>query len=160
MEAPPFSNDQLAALRYAEAILSSAGLSPQALSHLSPGSTHSSTHSTPTAEHSVPPSAPNTSTPSPAILASRYEPPMARMFTDDKVNRGLNKVNHETRVDAIVEHPLGAIVEYPQTGEVTGARIAHIFNVDANPTRFTHPKSNFQYSLGDGHGGREDVVKA
>ncbi|KIK75556.1 hypothetical protein PAXRUDRAFT_36974 [Paxillus rubicundulus Ve08.2h10] len=132
METPPFSNDQLAALRYTKAILSSAGLSPQALSHSSPGSTHSSTHSTPTPEHSVPPSTPNTSMPSlPSLLHTMNCPWLAC-----------------------------TIVEYPQTGEVTGARIAHIFNIDTDPTQFTHPKSNFQYSLSDGHSGCEDVVKA
>ncbi|KAG1788472.1 uncharacterized protein HD556DRAFT_1245206, partial [Suillus plorans] len=60
---------------------------------------------------------------------------------------------------AFVEHPLGAIVEYPQTGDAPDQSIAHIFNID--PTTFhssQHPKANFQYSLGNVHGSR-DVSK-
>ncbi|KIK72133.1 hypothetical protein PAXRUDRAFT_181276, partial [Paxillus rubicundulus Ve08.2h10] len=148
-----FSDGQLTALRQAQAILDAAGLSPQALSQSSPISSRSCTpsESVPSPEHSIPPlTDPRTLPPSSTILALRYEPPVARKFTDDEIDQGLNKVNRQTYVDAIIEHPPGTIVEYPQTGEVTGARIAHIFNVDSNPSRFIHPKSNFQYSLGDG----------
>ncbi|KAF9234897.1 hypothetical protein BU15DRAFT_52007 [Melanogaster broomeanus] len=156
-----FSDGQLAVLHLAQAILDSAGLSPQALSHSSPGSSRSCTPSepVPSPEPSIPPlTDPRTLPPSSAVLALRYEPPVAHKFTDNEINQRLNKVNRQTYVDAIIEHPPGAVVEYPQTGEVTGASIAHIFNVDSDPSRFIHPKSNFQYSLGDGHGGRDNVV--
>ncbi|KAG0697536.1 hypothetical protein DFH29DRAFT_758842, partial [Suillus ampliporus] len=59
---------------------------------------------------------------------------------------------------AVIEHPISAIVEYPQTGCLSTQSIAHIFHVD--PLSFTskssnlHPKSNFQYSLGNGHSGK------
>lgn len=59
-------------------------------------------------------------------------------------------------MDAIVNHPPGAIVEYPQTGSFDGQAVAHVFPVD--PTTFVNPKASFQYSLGDSHGGRPGVM--
>ncbi|KAG1765741.1 hypothetical protein EV702DRAFT_919554, partial [Suillus placidus] len=65
-----------------------------------------------------------------------------------------------TTVNAIVEHPCGAIVEYPETGSVMGQAVAHIFpiSVNCNTHEFDNPKASFQYSLGDGHGGRKNVL--
>lgn len=97
-----------------------------------------------------------TSSPAPAALASRYEPPPSRSFTDTECSLGLHKVTREKTADRFVEHPRDAIVEYPETGDAPGTTVAHIFHVD--PGSFHHPRLNFQYSLGDGHGGRDEVV--
>ncbi|KAG2029724.1 hypothetical protein BDR03DRAFT_1018040 [Suillus americanus] len=66
----------------------------------------------------------------------------------------------QTTVDAIVEHPLRAIVEYPETGSVMGQAIAHIFSISANyiTHKFDNPRASFQYSFGDGHGGWKNVL--
>ncbi|KAK7001956.1 hypothetical protein R3P38DRAFT_3326837 [Favolaschia claudopus] len=95
------------------------------------------------------------SQPSPAVLGYRYKAPPAREFTLAEVALGINSINRQTSVHRIVEHPLGAIVEYPETGASFGTAVAHVFAVD--PTSEFHPKLNIQYSLGDNHGGRPYV---
>ncbi|KAJ7825992.1 hypothetical protein B0H14DRAFT_2368572, partial [Mycena olivaceomarginata] len=57
----------------------------------------------------------------------------------------------QTYVHALLEHPIGSIVEHSQTGASKGVAIAHQFSAD--PANFSHPKDSFQYSLGDSHGG-------
>ena len=96
--------------------------------------------------------------PLPAIQGYRYRPPAARHFTCDEIGRGENRVNRLTRLNAIVEHPLGSIVEYPESGSTPRSCIGHRFSVDAASDMFSHPKLNIQYSLGDGHGCRSDVA--
>ncbi|KZP33349.1 hypothetical protein FIBSPDRAFT_718116, partial [Athelia psychrophila] len=71
------------------------------------------------------------------------------------INASANCLNRKSRVDAIIVHPLGAIVEYPETGSHHNERVAHRFLVD--PANFYHPKADFQYSLGDKHGGHKNV---
>ena len=89
-------------------------------------------------------------------LAKRiYDPPLARKFTAEERSAKKDYVTRQTRASAIVNHPVGSIVEYPETGQDAKDTIAHIFSID--PTNFTHPKANFQYSLGDSHGGRRNV---
>lgn len=97
-----------------------------------------------------------TSSPAPAVLSSRYEPPPSRSFTETERSQGLHKVTREKTANRIVEHPRDMIVEYPETGDAPGITVAHIFHVD--PNSFHHPRLNFQYSLGDGHGGRDEVI--
>ncbi|KAJ7860303.1 hypothetical protein B0H13DRAFT_2569623 [Mycena leptocephala] len=100
-----------------------------------------------------------TSSPSPsactAVLRSLYHPLPARPFTAEEIQRGFDCINRQTYVHALLEHPIGSIVEYPQTGASKGVAIAHRFSVD--PANFTHPKDSFQYSLGDSHGGEPYV---
>ncbi|KAG2745354.1 hypothetical protein P692DRAFT_201720309 [Suillus brevipes Sb2] len=142
------SDVQLAALKAAQDILDNAGLSPLDLNTNLPPSRDAS------------PAAPSTSVQQPAspeVIAARYRPPPARLFTTDEVARGCNKINRETSVDAIIEHPLSAIVEYPQTGSAPGLAVAHVFHIDPSPNLFIHPKSNLQYSLGDSHNGRQNA---
>ena len=93
--------------------------------------------------------------PSPAVQGSQYEPPAAQPFSDDDIRKNKNKINRQTSANFFIDHPVGAIVEYPQTASVIGKRIAHRFSI--NPADFFHPKSNFQYSLGDKHGGHDNV---
>jgi len=91
------------------------------------------------------------------FLDSCYDPPPAEYFTPDELQKGCNHVTHKTSAHKIIEHPVNAIVEYPETGENDGECIAHVFNVDLNSFKSTHPKASFQYSLGDGHGGHDGV---
>ena len=147
------SSDQRAALAQARALLEGVGLSPDSdlesiVSPSRPSSRVSSRSSTPS--HA------RYSSPSPAVSASRYLPPPARSFTQAEINQRLYKINSKLSVHRIVNHPPGAIVEYPQTGESEDVGIAHIFPI--NPDAFENPKSSFQYSLGDSHGGRSRVT--
>ncbi|KAG1788075.1 hypothetical protein EV424DRAFT_1550855 [Suillus variegatus] len=68
------------------------------------------------------------------------------------------KVNRQTYVQALVEHSLGAIVKYPEMGASKDLSVAHIFDVNPDPDHFINPKFNFQYSLGDGHGGQNNAL--
>ncbi|KAJ7649214.1 hypothetical protein B0H17DRAFT_1270949 [Mycena rosella] len=85
-----------------------------------------------------------------AVRGSLYRPPPGRPFTAEELRLGLDCINRQTHVNAFVEHPLGSIVEYPETGAGPGLAIAHRFSVD--PSNFSPPKESFQYSLGDSHG--------
>lgn len=69
-----------------------------------------------------------------------------------------NQVNRQTYVQALVEHSLGAIVKYPEMGASKDLSVAHIFDVNPDPDHFINPKFNFQYSLGDGHGGQNNAL--
>lgn len=92
---------------------------------------------------------------SPHVLGYRYKPPAARVFTLDELALDLNRINRQLYVHRVVEHPVNAIVEFPETGSTQGICVAHKFSVDPN-SEF-HPKQNIQYSLGDGHGGHPNV---
>ncbi|KAJ6452183.1 hypothetical protein C8R47DRAFT_998159 [Mycena vitilis] len=86
-----------------------------------------------------------------------YSPPAARPFSAEEIRRSLDCINRQNYVHALVEHPTGSIVEYPETGASKGIGIAHRFSVD--PAAFSHPKECFQYSLGDSRGGGEPYVR-
>ena len=147
------SAEQRDALSRCEAILTGVGLSPRVLDTSPSPSRASSRASTPSTPSSYISSF--DCPPCPAVLASQYIPPPARLFTREERDCHANRVTRRTYVDGIIEHPLDAIVEYPQTGSRDGESIAHIFTVD--PLNFFHPKSSFQYSLGDTHGGQADI---
>ena len=92
------------------------------------------------------------------FLASCYDPIPAQYFTPDELQKGLNHVTRKTSAHKIIEHPVNAIVEYPETSENNEECVAHVFNVDPDSFNSTyHPKASFQYSLGNGHGGRDGV---
>lgn len=148
----PVSSHQRAVLDAAYALLEEAGLTPQDLE-----SVHSPSRptSSPSSRASTP-AIPNVSEPLPAVLASRYIPPLARSFTTDELADRLHRINKKQTADAIVNHPPGAIIEYPQTGSLDGQAVAHVFPVD--PAAFVHPKASFQYSLGDNHGSHPGVM--
>ncbi|KAJ7883686.1 hypothetical protein B0H14DRAFT_2250388, partial [Mycena olivaceomarginata] len=86
-----------------------------------------------------------------AVQGSSYQPPAARNFTAEELRRAYDCINRQNYIHALVHHPVGSIVEYPETGASKGVGIAHKFSVD--PENFCHPKESFQYSLGDSHGG-------
>ena len=132
------------ALHRAQAILEEAGLSPRDLE------SHPPTHSSPSTSVS-----PLDSPPCPAILASRYTPQPARRFTNEEVQHSANHITHQLLAHAIIRHPPGAIVEYPQTGSRDGELVAHVFTID--PSNFDNPKLSFQYSLGNTHGAQSGI---
>lgn len=152
------SSAQLNALEFAQSILDDAGLSPRDLSdHSQTSSPPPSSYSSPdTSTISLPLSAPD---PCSAILAAQYIPPPAHSFTPDEISAGAHRINRQSTVHAIINHPPGAIVEYPQTGSLKGNAVAHVFTVTHNfdSMEFDLPQFNFQYSLGDGHGGLKGV---
>ncbi|KAG1865182.1 hypothetical protein C8R48DRAFT_672461 [Suillus tomentosus] len=127
------SDVQLAALKAAQDILDNAGLSPLDLNTDLPSSRDVSPAASSVSVHQP-------VIPSPKVMAARYCPQPAQLFTIDEIARGCNKVNRETSVDAIIEHSLGAIVEYPQTGSAPGHAVAHIFHVNPDPKSFIHLK--------------------
>ena len=58
-------------------------------------------------------------------------------------------------VHALLDHPFGVIVEYPQSGTHMGQAIAHRFPID--PLNFINLRKNMQYSLGAPERGHPDV---
>ncbi len=82
---------------------------------------------------------------------SLYQADPAIFYSDEDRSLGLNAVNGQTRIDALIRHPLNVTVEYPETGKVMNQSIGHIFPV-CDPQNFSSPKLNIQYSLGDVHG--------
>ncbi|KAG2116152.1 hypothetical protein DEU56DRAFT_748432 [Suillus clintonianus] len=153
------SSAQLTALQSAQSILHDAGLSPRDLDDHSQASSPSpSSYSSPDSPTTpLPLSDPDSCS---AILAAQYIPPPARSFTPAEISAGAHRINRQSIAHAIINHPPGIIVEYPQTGSSKGNAIAHIFTLarDSNTADFNPaPQSNFQYSLGDGHGGLKGV---
>ena len=94
--------------------------------------------------------------PSLAIQRASYTPPKAAYFSDLQILSEAHRVTRKSSASALIDHPEGAIVEYPEAGRKNGEAVAHRFTID--PTRVLHPKSNIQYSLGDKHGGQENVT--
>ncbi|EJD42614.1 hypothetical protein AURDEDRAFT_168425 [Auricularia subglabra TFB-10046 SS5] len=93
-----------------------------------------------------------------AIKLRNYSPLRARRWNSDelRVNPSINKCTRQLRCAGIVEHPLGAVVEYPETGSVVGESIAHRFPID--PSSDYRPQGNFQYSLSnERHGSTKEV---
>jgi hypothetical protein len=80
-----------------------------------------------------------------AVPTYPYCPLAALLFTAEEIRQSLDCINRQTYVHALVEHRLGSIVEYPETGAGKGVVIVHRFSVD--PSNFSHPKENFQYSI-------------
>jgi hypothetical protein len=77
-----------------------------------------------------------------AVAGAHYTPPSAWPCTVEDHMKGWHRVTHKTSAHAIVKHPIGAIVEYPQTGCHADESITHIFHIE--PFMFTstlHPKS-------------------
>lgn len=151
---------QRSALQSAQILLDNVGLSPCDLNFTSPlptssRSTTPSVSTSPVSTPSSPSSSPSSPTvPCPTVLGTRYVPPAAQPFTDNDRQLGHHRFTRKSIAHAFVEHPVGAIIEYPQTGGAPDQSIAHIFSVDPNTFHSSqHPKASFQYSLGDGHGG-------
>jgi hypothetical protein len=81
--------------------------------------------------------------------------PSIHIFTEAEILQRKNQVNRQSYLDALCDHPLGSIVEYPDTGDTADMSVGHMFSVDS--THFHHPKLNIQHSLGDYHGMQQHV---
>lgn len=92
----------------------------------------------------------------PHILDSHYFPPPAAPFTAEQILSGANRLTRKSYVNAIVHHPVGAVIEYPQSGSRDDEAVAHVWS--ANPENPGNPRSNVQYSLGDSEGQHPDIV--
>jgi len=57
-------------------------------------------------------------------------------------------------VDALVDHPIGTIREYPHSESRLGEPIAHRFAID--PSHSVNPRENMQYSI-ESQGGHSNV---
>ena len=88
----------------------------------------------------------------------RYAPPLAVPFTSQEILSGVNRLTRKAYVHAIANHPVGSILEFPQTGSRMGEAIAHRFRVDPTQSTFINPKDSIQYSLGDTQGRRSSVT--
>ena len=76
------------------------------------------------------------------VLAQlRYKSPLALFLPHTTY-----QLNRKGYVHAILDHPLGAVVEYPQSGHSPGQAVAHRFTVDS--FNCINPRDNIQYSLG------------
>src|SRR5882672_6906832 len=97
--------------------------------------------------------------PHPVIKASQYVAPLVTMYTPDEIAAGANHVTWKSYVHGLVEHPFGAIIEYPQTGSDMHEAISHRFCVKPAQDRdsISDPKDYIQYSLGAKKGCHKDV---
>ncbi|KAG1724130.1 hypothetical protein EDB19DRAFT_1577446, partial [Suillus lakei] len=88
-----------------------------------------------------------------------YIPPPACSFTPDQISASAHQINRQLTVHAIINHPPGTIIEYPQTGSSKDNAVACIFTLvhNSNTMEFDLPQLNFQYSLSDSHGGLKGV---
>lgn len=83
--------------------------------------------------------------PLPQVAPASYWPPNARLFTPDEIKEERHKLNKKSRLTRIIEHPLDAVLEYPETTELSSEKIAHVFPI--RPDAFRSPHLNIQYSL-------------
>jgi len=86
-----------------------------------------------------------------------YNPPSATPFTPQEILDNKSRLTRQAYVHAVIEHPLGAVVQYPETGSEIGYGVAHIFPIDLEARSFINPRSNMQYSLGDPQGYHHNV---
>lgn len=96
------------------------------------------------------------STPHPDVLKLHYVAPPATPFTPEEIAAGKTRLTRKAYVHTKVEHPVGAIIEYPQTGAIADEGVAHLCRVDQEYPG--QPRANVQFSLGDVQGQSPDVV--
>ena len=101
---------------------------------------------------------PTASNPSPPTPLLFYDPPPAHIFTLDEIRAKKSRLTRQAYIHGLIEHPVGALIEYPQSGSAPDVGIGHIFNVDLNSSEFTNPRSISQYSLGEPQGYHRNVT--
>ena len=67
--------------------------------------------------------------PSAAIQKAAYIPPEATYFTDVEQAVLAHRVTLRSFAAALIDHPEGAVVEYPKAGKKKGDTVAHRFKV-------------------------------
>ncbi|KIJ50328.1 hypothetical protein M422DRAFT_245581 [Sphaerobolus stellatus SS14] len=96
--------------------------------------------------------------PHPLISLIKYSTPPPRDFSPEEISDGANKSTRQGYVSSIVHHPKGAVVEYPETGSLTGKAVTHIFKADISKSlQSRDPKANIQYSLSGPKGSNLNV---
>jgi hypothetical protein len=91
----------------------------------------------------------------PLISSLKYIPPPSVPFSEEDIYFQKNAVTRQSFASSRIQHPVGAVVEFPESGAYKGHSIAHIFSVDPNDV--IDPKRNIQYSLGGKKGGSSSV---
>jgi len=92
----------------------------------------------------------------PSILPLlRYIAPPASSFSCEQILSRSNRITTQTSVQKIVYHPIGAIVEFPETGISKSQAVAHVFPV---LDKDFDPKLNIQYSIWGQHGAHENFT--
>jgi len=99
---------------------------------------------------------PSILTPSTPLLS--YNPPVPHIFTSDEIRAKKSQLTRQAYIHGLVEHPPGAIVEYPESGSAENLGIGHVFHVDIKADHFTNPRGNSQYSLGEPQGYHHNVT--
>ena len=94
-------------------------------------------------------------------LASREVAPVMQFHEPERAQALEHdvKINRQTTISAVAKHPLGTLVEYPETTAKRGNYIAHVFDVDATKSGEATRKSvcaGFLYSR-SGYGGGAGV---
>ncbi|KAJ3762632.1 hypothetical protein EV360DRAFT_35312 [Lentinula raphanica] len=61
------------------------------------------------------------------------------------------KLNRKTTLSAVYEYPVGAVVEYPETGSADSGAVGHLFKMEGGGN-WASPARNFAYSRGPPRG--------
>lgn len=117
-----FSSDQLDAIRHAQEILQQAGLQRTDILEV------------------------DSPVPIQTFPSLNYTSPHAVIFTPEELRQGKGRVTTRSQVQGLVDHPIGAVLEFPETGSDMGIAIGHRFRVSTPD--FVNPKNNILYSLG------------
>ncbi|KAF9003543.1 hypothetical protein BDQ17DRAFT_1425039 [Cyathus striatus] len=163
------SDDQIEAIASAKAALLTVGLNPDVLDDIS--RSHTISHVDPVSHINTDSSASGAlsdevSTSTTPVLHDGDNPPCgsvtshhpATLFNsiDKKYHLTTNlKINRLLILDYLLNYPPGAVEEYLESALSPEGAVGHRFTID--PENFYHPKFNIQYSLGDRHGGVENV---
>lgn len=133
-----FSADQLAAIQDAETLLQNAGISVLSFIQFQTHRHHVEDH------HDGP---------SDTVRHAQYVSPPATPFTAEDIRIGRHRVTREQTVQAFIEHPYNAIVEFPQSGASSGESVAHRQKIDTN--HYMDPRDNVQFSIYKHHSTRK-----
>lgn len=120
-----YTDEQLQIISRAQEILQQAGLQPTDIL----GSKFSPEHDT-----------------LPFTCLFEYIAPHPTSYTSEEIASKENCVTRQSNICSIVDHPVGALVEFPQSGDQMDMAIGHRFQI--NPPNFVSPKNNIQYALG------------
>lgn len=151
MSLNPATEDQQQAIAQARQLLQAAGLDISTLKGLA---TSARPDREPTQDLSHTDHL-STRFPHPAVAGYRYVSSPLEVHSADV--SWCPKINRQTTISALVDHPLNAIVEYPATGQSAEQLVAHRFTVNPGDPN-DRPHLNFQYSLGgNSRGGYGDA---
>lgn len=80
-----------------------------------------------------------------------YTPSKAILFTQNELQNHEGRLTRQSYIHAIVDHPLNAILEFPESGHEMDLAVGHRFRINPkeaeNRKTFVSPQSNIQYSM-------------